>query len=73
MSPAVSIISIHLPGERIISVPSNVKNREDWLKNHEIPSSKLERYFLRPDLPEFNDMKICDYYGIYSFTNMQFY
>ena len=47
---------------------SNVKNREDWLKNHEIPSSKLERYFLRPDLPEFNDMKICDYYGIYSFT-----
>ena len=46
MSPAVSIISIHLPGERIISVPSNVKNREDWLKNHENPSSKLERYFL---------------------------
>ena len=45
-----------------------MKNREDWFKNHEIPSSKLERYFLRPDLPEFNDMKICDYYGIYSFT-----
>lgn len=67
MSPSISIISVHLPGERIISIPPNV-NRENWLRDNTLSSSKLERYFLRPSLKEFDDIKLCDYFGIYSLT-----
>ena len=68
MSPSVSLISIHLPDERIISIPQGC-NPEYWLRNHEISSSKLERYFLRPTDEEFDNIKICDYYGLFSFTD----
>lgn len=65
MNPSVSLISIHLPDERIISVPFG-ENPVEYVRKTQISSSNLERYFMRPDHQSFDDIKICDYYGIYS-------
>lgn len=70
MKPSVSIISIHLPDERILSIPFG-EDPVDYVKKKEIPSSNLERYFLRPDDHSFDDIKICDYFGLYSFITVE--
>lgn len=68
MNPSVSLISIHLPDERIISIPKD-QDPETWISRNTLSSSKLERYFLRPIDNEFDDIKLCEYFGLYSLND----
>lgn len=68
ISPPVTLLQIHLEGKKIICMPLNKETNqtEEQHQIDNIPLSKLERYFLRPDEEEFNDLKYCDYYCFYS-------
>lgn len=68
ITPPVTLLQIHLEGKKIIGIPLNKETNqtEEQHQIDNIPLSKLERYFLRPDEEEFNDLKYCDYYSFYS-------
>ena len=64
MSPTIELLPIHEEGDRKIVVRRN-ETKEDIVKKIETSMSKLERYFARPLLPEFDNLKFCEYYSYY--------
>lgn len=56
-SPSVTCLPIHLPNEQII-----------LRRNYSNNLSTLQRYFLHPPNPEFNNLTYCRYNELYSFS-----
>lgn len=70
MHPSVSLIPIHLPGEKIIMYKPGLTDSQILAKANE-NMSKLERYFARPNIEEFENIKLCEYYAEYSVSSKE--
>ena len=71
ISPRIIMISIHLDGEKFIY--TSIKATKEEIEKKRSLSSLLERYFLRPKESVFNNLTICEYYSLYSYSPLEKY